>query len=192
MTIPSQRIPLIQLFHERNDKINLSSFSDEETIYHKHIDDSLRLLDFIQLLPNTVCFDIGTGWWFPLLPLAIANPLVSFFGMDSTRKKLIAVQDIADRLRLSNVQTIWSRAEEYRLKKADYITARAVAHGDTLIPNISHLIKPWWSVFLYKQPSEDEHIALLNSPYLNYQSHHDYVWLDGIQKRIYHFLWNKR
>jgi 16S rRNA G527 N7-methylase RsmG len=47
--IDKKREPLINIFMEWNDKINLSSFNDAEQIYTKHILDSIELNKSIKL-----------------------------------------------------------------------------------------------------------------------------------------------
>lgn len=59
---------------------------------------------------QSVC-DIGTGGGFPGLPLAIARPDVQFLLVDSVGKKILAVQNVADQLGLTNVKTFHGRAE---------------------------------------------------------------------------------
>jgi 16S rRNA (guanine527-N7)-methyltransferase len=56
--------------------------------------------------------DVGTGGGFPGLPLAICNPHCDFVLVDSVGKKLTAVQEMAQELGLTNVQTHHGRAEE--------------------------------------------------------------------------------
>jgi 16S rRNA G527 N7-methylase RsmG len=42
---------------------------------------------------------------------------------------------------LKNVKVIWTRAEDFKDKKFDIVTARAVAYITKLLPWISHLVK---------------------------------------------------
>lgn len=67
-----------------------------------------------------------------MLPLALTYPTWSCTGLDSTRKKLTAVQAIADVLGAKNVSTIWSRAEDHKATY-DIVTARAVTYADQLL-----------------------------------------------------------
>lgn len=42
--------------------------------------------------------DVGTGGGFPLMPLAMSFPDVKFLGIDSVRKKTVAVNEMLDQL----------------------------------------------------------------------------------------------
>jgi 16S rRNA (guanine527-N7)-methyltransferase len=82
--------------------------------------------------------DIGTGGGFPGIPLAILFPETRFYLVDSVGKKLKAVQEVADVLRLRNVQTIHSRAEDIR-GTYNYISGRAVKSIPEFTGYIRHL-----------------------------------------------------
>lgn len=56
--------------------------------------------------------DVGTGGGFPGLPLAILLPNVQFTLVDSVKKKLIAVSDMASELDVGNVRVHHGRVEE--------------------------------------------------------------------------------
>jgi len=111
---------LIDVFLAKNSQINLSAIRDAEGVYVKHVLDSLELLKIFSFNPGQVVCDLGTGWGFPLLPLAIENPEVRFVGMDARKKKIDAIASMITDYRLqttdavlSNVDLVWSRVEEY-------------------------------------------------------------------------------
>ena len=150
---------LIKIFIEKNNQLNLSAIRDVEWIKIKHINDSIELNKIFQIENwKTVC-DIGTGWGFPLLPLAITNPNVNFIWIDARRKKVDAVNDMIKNLWLKNVVCKRSRIEEYG-EKFDFVTARAVAYIDKLIPRSYNLLKKWWYFVFYKQYQQAEHEEL--------------------------------
>jgi 16S rRNA (guanine527-N7)-methyltransferase len=92
------RSKLVKIFLEKNSQINLSAIRDEEGVRVKHIQDSLELLAFSDLEEGSKVCDVGTGSGFPLLPLAMTNPAVSFIGVDSVKKKTIAINEIIAQL----------------------------------------------------------------------------------------------
>lgn len=156
-----RRNNLIQLFLERNAKINLSSLRDPKQVYTKHILDSVELNNIFNLQSNKTLIDIWTWWWFPLLPLAITNPNVDFVGLDSVGKKLKAINDMISSLNLVNAKTVWSRSENHKMQY-DYMTARAVWYADKLLTNTIHLVKKSGHFFLYKQFDSLEYQVILD------------------------------
>jgi len=89
-----------------NKKINLVSRKNEENIWRGHISLSLSILFKIQFRHEMKILDLGTGGGFPGIPLAIMLPDCAFVLLDSTQKKLTAVQSMADALELKNVKTV--------------------------------------------------------------------------------------
>jgi len=152
---------LLQIFIEKNSKINLSAIRDEEWIIVKHFIDSVFLSTFIDLLPWEKVVDMWTGWGFPLLPLAITNPETQFLGVDSVWKKLKAIDEFANTLWLDNVTTIHKRAEElwkdetYR-EQFDFVVSRATAYFPVLLEYSIPLLKVGWILCAYKLEDKQE------------------------------------
>lgn len=117
---------------EWNEKINLTAITDDEGIAVKHFIDSLMLLKYVEIPENSKIIDVGTGAGFPGLVIAAARPDVKVTLLDSTGKKLKVVNDIGEKMGLSNYEVLNMRAEEAGQKKEyreqyDFATARAVA-----------------------------------------------------------------
>lgn len=116
------------LYKEWNEKINVISRKDIDSLYEKHILHSLAIaavFDF-STAEGIEIMDIGTGGGFPGLPLAIMFPNVQFTLVDSIGKKLKVVNGISEAIGLKNIKTIHGRAEEVN-QSFDYIVSRAVA-----------------------------------------------------------------
>ena len=157
---------LVNLFKDWNSKINLSAIRDDEWIKIKHIEDSLYWDKILKKLANWKSIDVvdvWTGSGFPLLPLAIENPNFNFIWIESVKKKVNAVNDIIEKLWLKNVKIIWTRAENYKEKQFDVLTARAVAYIDKLLKYTFHLVKPGWYFLLYKLNSKEEYEDILKN-----------------------------
>lgn len=135
------RQQLIDVFIEKNSQLNLSAIRDADGVFIKHICDALELERVFMLEKEKSLIDIGTGGGFPLLPIAITNPEITCVGIDSVRKKTIAVNDMIATLGLKNAQVVRTRIEEYKGRSFDYLTARAVAYVDQLLDRSYHLVK---------------------------------------------------
>ncbi|HET6399808.1 MAG TPA: 16S rRNA (guanine(527)-N(7))-methyltransferase RsmG [Candidatus Kapabacteria bacterium] len=153
-----------------NSKINLISRKDEAHILDRHILHSLTLAmpaisgyDF----QNTRVLDIGTGGGLPGIPLKIVIPSLDMTLVDSTQKKIAAVNEMIANLGLTGIRAIAARAEE--LAKApeeahsyDVIISRAVAPLEDLVKWSRELLKPDGVLFSLKGGDLSEEIQLAN------------------------------
>lgn len=100
-----------ELVVKKNDLVNLISRKDAESIIENHIFISSYISRFI---PEkcTSFIDIGTGGGFPGVPLAIMRPDLKCVLVDSTGKKIDAVAEFVDKMKLNNVTTVNSRVED--------------------------------------------------------------------------------
>lgn len=117
----------IQAFLKQNAKLNLISKNDEKFLWEKHIFDSLSIEKFFEKYGKAkTMLDIGTGGGFPALPVAYTYKDIDVYPLDSIRKKINAINEMKDELKLDNVHPICERAEKLN-QKFDLITSRAVA-----------------------------------------------------------------
>ncbi|WKY47744.1 16S rRNA (guanine(527)-N(7))-methyltransferase RsmG [Eubacteriaceae bacterium ES3] len=120
----------------KNEFINLTRITDEEEFMLLHLLDSLTLLPFIQKTAKKI-LDLGTGGGFPGIPLAIMMPESQFTLLDSTKKKLNVIDEIAQSLNINNITVVHGRAEElghdpiFR-QQYDLVVSRAVANLNAL------------------------------------------------------------
>lgn len=140
--------------------MNLSAIRDAQGVYVKHILDSIELLKVVDIASGIKVCDVGTGWWFPLLPLAMSCPDVEFVGIDARRKKIDAINAMIEQLALTHCRAVWWRIEDHRYRY-DMLTARAVAHVSKLIPWCMPLLKKGGTIVLYKEYTDEEKEELL-------------------------------
>lgn len=115
------------LLREWNEKVNLVSRRDVERIESKHLAHCLALTKILRLMPKARILDVGTGGGLPGIPMAICHPQARFTLLDSIAKKVNAVEDMRQRLRLTNAETVRGRAEELPNKRSyDFVLGRAV------------------------------------------------------------------
>jgi 16S rRNA (guanine(527)-N(7))-methyltransferase RsmG len=127
-----------RLLKEWNEKINLTAITDDEGIAVKHFLDCLLVGKYADFKKGDKIIDVGTGAGFPGLVLAAAYPHCQITLLDSTGKKLKAVEDIASNMGVSNVRIVHMRAEDAGKKpefreQYNYATARAVAELRVLL-----------------------------------------------------------
>jgi len=158
----------LELFIEKNSKINLSAIREKNDILLKHFLDSIILNTFIDFneesfwdSKNIKIADLWTGGGFPLIPLAIINPDIEFVWIDSVSKKLKAVDEFSKDLWLDNVKTLNWRAEEigqnpkYR-EQFDFVVSRATAYFPVLLEYVIPLLKVWGIFCAYKLDDKEE------------------------------------
>lgn len=105
-----------KLVAEKNQKVNLISRRDIDSIIEKHVFISAYITKYV---PEKVTkfLDIGTGGGFPGIPLSIMRPDLRGVLVDSTSKKIAAVQHFIDKLKLSNVIAENERVESEVFKE---------------------------------------------------------------------------
>ncbi len=186
---------IVTEFLRENAITNLSAIRTEEGVWEKHIRDSLAATEILRkILKNkshAKILDIGTGGGFPLLPLAIVFAEHVFFGLDSTAKKLAAIERIAKAAEVLNIKLLNGRAEElghvknYR-EQFDVVTARAVAPFPVLLELVSPFVKVGGSFVAYRGPdfdvTDNDLADLLNLKFVQKQ---EYVLTSGEQRVLW-------
>ena len=128
------------LYHDWNEKINVISRKDIDSLYTKHILHSLGIAKIIQFEPGTYVLDVGTGGGFPGIPLAILFPETRFYLIDVIAKKIKVVQAVAEGLELKNVRAEQMRAENVK-GDFDFIVSRAVTNMPDFVSWVETKIK---------------------------------------------------
>ncbi len=113
------------LYREWNEKINVVSRKDIDSLYEKHILHSLGIAKVCSFKSGTEILDVGTGGGFPGIPLAVLFPDCQFTLVDSIGKKIKVVEEVAQGLGLKNVKALNIRAEQVD-SQFDFVVSRAV------------------------------------------------------------------
>ena len=151
----------MNLLIEWNEKINLTTITEPKEIIIKHFIDSLTVLKYINGA-NTIV-DVGTGAGFPGIPLAIANENINITLVDSLNKRINFLNEVTEELKLRNIETLHSRAEEFGKNKKyresyDISISRAVARLNVLVEYLLPAIKLGGKCICMKGPDCKEEI----------------------------------
>ena len=137
---------------EWNKKFNLTSITDPAEIRIKHFEDSLTLLQAVELSDQSV-IDIGAGAGFPGIPLKLARPGIKLTLVEATRKKTDFLKQLVSVLELKETEVLWGRAEELvkdRRESYDIAVSRAVAKLNILSKWCLPFVKPGGLFIAYK------------------------------------------
>ena len=151
----------MKLLKEWNEKINLTTITEEQDILLKHFIDSLTILKYLNDNDNII--DVGTGAGFPGIPVKIVNEILNVTLMDSLNKRILFLNDVIEKLKLEGIKTVHARAEElgrnreYR-EKYDVVTSRAVANLSTLLEYMMPFAKVGGTCICMKGPNIEEEL----------------------------------
>lgn len=118
---------------EESQVMNLTAIKDPEAIYSKHFYDSLTLATVFPFANQSV-LDVGSGAGFPAIPLKIVFPELQLTLIDATKKKVLFLQRLSERLGLQGLTLLHGRIEELPQKASfDLVVSRAVAKLNCLV-----------------------------------------------------------
>lgn len=162
-------IQYVELLHKWNKAYNLTSVRDPQEMLIKHIMDSLMVGEVLQ---GENFIDVGTGPGLPGIPLAILYPEKNFVLLDSLGKRITFLRQVVFQLKLTNVQPIKSRVEDYQGETPfDGVLSRAFSSLSDMVNWCSHLVSIEQGQFFAlkgQYPTEElanlpENISLISS-----------------------------
>ena len=160
----STLLAYLDLVLVRNEHINLTAVRHPNEALVKHVLDSLAIVDLPEYKEAEKIIDVGTGAGFPGALLAIVSPEKDFTLLDSTLKRLRVIDEFAQTLNISNLQTVHARAEEIS-KKPEYCEAfdvcvsRAVANLEKLSGWCLPFVRKGGFFIAYKGENYEEELA---------------------------------
>ena len=152
----------LDLIVEANRSFNLTRITGPREAAVKHVLDSIWPWRRFGAARHVV--DAGSGAGFPGIPLAILLPDTRFTLSESIGKKARFVESAVAELRLANVDVTARRAEDVlRDRRADIVTARAVAPLARAIPLFAPAIRLGTRALLYKGRDAEGEINSANA-----------------------------
>jgi len=149
-----------ELLKEWNEKMNLTSITEESEVIEKHFLDSLlvaKTFDF----KNRKVADVGSGAGFPGAVIALAFPNAKVTLIDATKKKFAFLETLKEELHLDNLDFICGRVEEldeYR-ESFDAVISRGFAALRVYAEVGAPLVYVSGTLIAMKGPSAEEELA---------------------------------
>lgn len=179
------------LLVEWNEKINLTSITDDYEVIMKHFVDSLEIVKYINKNENII--DIGTGAGFPGIVIAIYfDSNVNITLLDALEKRLNFLSEVIQKLGLKKITLLHGRAEEignditYR-EKFDVATSRAVSSMNILLELSIPLVKVNGRCLLLKGSKAREEINASKTALekLNSKINDDFTYEYKVNDEVY-------
>ncbi len=142
-----QSLAYIEQLVRWNRSFNLTAIRQADDMVGQHVMDSLAIAPHIT---GQDIIDVGSGAGLPGIPLAMLYPEKNFILLDSNGKKTRFMTQTVIDLRLTNVEIVQARVEEYQRHQFDQVLCRAFAALSEIATKVQHLLKPGANVLALK------------------------------------------
>ena len=154
-----------ETFKNYNSHTNLMSKGDIEVLFEKHVFDSLAINLWDGFKNSKKILDVGTGGGFPSVILAICFPDKKIFANDSRIKKINFIKEIKEKLKLDNLNILYSRIEKTNPVDVDLIVSRAVGKMIDIYELTKKHISKDTKFLIYKSKTIDDEISDFKKEY---------------------------
>ena len=149
----------LRLLDRWNGVYNLTAITGPSEMMRGHALDCMAIEPHVR---GPRVLDVGTGAGLPGILLTMMHPEWEVVMLDSSRKKLVFVNQAIAELRLGNARTEHARVEDYRpAQKFDSVVCRAFSAADRILDMVGHLVAETGRVVMMKgRLSSDELVVL--------------------------------
>lgn len=148
-----------QLLADLNEKARLTGPREVSAIMDEQIKDCAFSMAFAPDIGSVV--DVGTGGGLPGIVWAVCRPRLRVTLLESVGKKCSILEEISDRLRLSNVDLACMRSETLALGRREsygIALSRAVGHLGVVAEHISPLVRVGGFGLVFKGPKVEQEL----------------------------------
>ena len=152
-----QLLDYVALIAKWNQVYNLTAVRDANKMLTHHLLDSLAVVPHVTA--ETI-LDVGSGAGLPGIPLALARPQVRVTLLDSNHKKAAFLNQAVIELKLSNVEVVCERIENYQPRQLfRLVIARAFAALPEFVALAGRLVASGGTLLAMKGTHPLEEIA---------------------------------
>lgn len=157
----------LELLHQWNTKINLTSLTEKWEMAVSHFLDSLTVFKVISMGKRRRVIDVGTGAGFPGLVLHMADPCLAITLMDKDPRKIVFLKHVVHDLRLEGVQFM-NRALNDIIKdtgapRFDVVVSRAFSSNPHILDLFASLLDPGGVMVRMAGPASIAHECVLTN-----------------------------
>ena len=167
---------LSELISHWGENYHIVSQHDQESIWRRHIVDCLQIVPFVK--SYTTLMDVGAGFGFPTIPLAIACPELKITVIEPNLKKSEVCRYTLQKLGLHQVEVISKRVEEVEKTVCDVVCCRAWGEFKKNARTVHQRLRKQGIFITFKRQAEKEtpkgYQNLQNYSYCLKESHPTY------------------